>query len=88
MANIKSSKKRVKIARKKTAENKSQKSELSTFIKKYKAAPTAELLSKVTCLLDKAVSSNIIHINKASRTKAKLSKLVPAPVEAPTAAAK
>jgi len=76
MANIKSAKKRILVSRKKTAVNKAQKSELNTYIKKYKAAPTAELLSKVTSLLDKAVQDNIIHENKANRQKAKLSKLI------------
>ena len=76
MANIKSAKKRILVTRKKTAENRSKKSELNTYIKKFKAAPSAELLSKVTSLLDKAVQDNIIHANKANRTKAKLAKLV------------
>jgi len=76
MANIKSAKKRIEVTRKKTAVNKSQKSELNTFIKKYKMKPTQEGLSHVTSLLDKAVAANIIHQNKANRTKAKLAKLI------------
>ena len=76
MANIKSAEKRIKITRAKTARNKSQKSELNTFIKKYKANPTAELYSKVTSLLDKAATDNIIHQNKANRQKARLAKLM------------
>ena len=76
MANIKSAKKRIKTIEKKTANNKSQKSELATFIKKYKTAPSKELYAKVTSLLDKAAQDNIIHANKASRQKAKLAKLL------------
>jgi len=74
MANIKSAKKRIKITEAKEARNKSQKSKLKTYIKKYEATPTQELLSEVTSLLDRAVSDNIIHQNKASRMKARLSK--------------
>ena len=85
MANIKSSKKRIKVSEKKTAENRAQKSELSTFIKKYKAKPGEELYSKVTSLLDKAVQDNIIHANKANRNKAKLAKLLPQPKKKKTA---
>jgi len=75
MANIKSAQKRIKVTERKTARNKSQKSELNTYIKKYKASPSPELLSKVTSLLDRAVSDNLIHMNKANRTKARLSKI-------------
>ena len=78
MANIKSAKKRIKVIRKKTAENASKKSELKTYIKKFRANPSAELLSKVTSLLDKAAQDSIIHANKANRIKAQLSKLLAA----------
>ena len=74
MANIKSAKKRIGVTAKKTAENRAKKSELSTFIKKYKAAPTKELLQEVTSLLDRAAQDNLIHKNKADRLKATLSK--------------
>ena len=76
MANIKSAKKRIATAEKKRVQNKSKKSELNTCIKKYKSAPSAELLQKCTSLLDKAVQDNIFHINKANRHKAKLSKML------------
>jgi len=76
MANIKSAKKRIAVSEKKAARNKSQKSELSTYIKKYKAVPSAELYAQVTSLLDRAAQDNIIHMNKANRTKAKLAKLL------------
>ena len=79
MANIKSAKKRIAVTQKKSARNRSQKSELVTYIKKYRTAPTPELLSKVTSLLDKATQDNLIHANKANRIKAKLAKINPAP---------
>ena len=75
MANIKSAKKRIAITEKKTAVNRRKKSELNTYIKKYKAEPSPELFAKVTSLLDKAAQDNIIHQNKANRIKAKLSPL-------------
>jgi small subunit ribosomal protein S20 len=76
MANIKSAKKRIGVTEKKTAENRSKKSELNTFIKKYRVAPSAELLSTIFGLLDKAAAENIIHTNKANRLKGDLSKLL------------
>ncbi|MCL2587098.1 MAG: 30S ribosomal protein S20 [Firmicutes bacterium] len=78
MANIKSSKKRIKVAETKRLQNKAQKSELSTYTKKFKAAPTAEGYNRVVSLLDKAAQDNVIHANKAARHKSKLAKLVPA----------
>jgi len=76
MANTKSAKKRIGVTSKKTEQNKSQKSALNTAIKKFKAAPTAEGLGDCVSLIDKAAQDNIIHHNKANRTKANLSKLV------------
>ena len=78
MANIKSSKKRIKVAEKKRVQNKAQKSELATFVKKYKATPSADGYNHVVSLLDKAAMDNVIHANKAARHKAKLVKLLPA----------
>jgi len=76
MANIKSAQKRIEIIEKKTALNRSQKSELNTNIKKFKSNPTAEGLSNVFSLLDRATADNVIHANKSNRLKAGLSKLV------------
>jgi len=82
MANIKSSKKRIGVAEKKRVQNKSTKSEISTFVKKYKAAIDAKnaeeikaLQSKCFSLLDAAAQDNVIHANKAARQKAKLAKM-------------
>jgi small subunit ribosomal protein S20 len=76
MANIKSAQKRILVTRKKTANNRADKTELATAIKKFKSSPTAELYSVVTSMLDKAAGSNIIHANKANRVKAQLAALV------------
>jgi len=76
MANIKSAEKRIRVTAKKTAANRSQKSELNTFIKKYRAHPDADTLAMVTSLLDQAAQKNIIHENKANRLKGKLAALL------------
>lgn len=77
MANIKSAEKRILVNQKKTAQNKAQKSELNTYIKKFKTSVTAkeftlaeELYITVTKLLDKAAQDSVIHKNKADRQKA------------------
>jgi small subunit ribosomal protein S20 len=78
MANIKSAKKRIKVTEKKTAVNRAQKSQLNTYIKKFRAAPSKDTLATVVSLIDKASQDCIIHSNKADRLKARLSKLVSA----------
>jgi len=78
MANIKSAKKRVKTSEKAAERNKSQKSALNTYIKKFKAEPTQAGLEQVISLIDKASQDNLMHTNKANRLKARYSKLVPA----------
>jgi len=82
MANIKSSKKRIGVAEKKRVQNKSTKSEISTYIKKFKAAVESKnaeeiktLQAKCFSLLDAAAQDNVIHANKAAREKAKLAKM-------------
>jgi len=81
MANIKSSKKRIKVAESARVRNKATTSEISTYIKKFNAAvekkdkaQVAELHSKCQSLLDAAAQDGVIHQNKAARRKAKLAK--------------
>lgn len=83
MPNIKSAEKRVKIIEKKTLENKSVKSKIATYIKKFKVAvenkdvQVAEIaFNDVVSLMDKAASENIIHKNSADRRKAHFAKLL------------
>ena len=85
MANIKSAKKRIDVAEKKRVQNKSKKSEINTFVKKFNAAAAAgdkvragELLSECYSLLDAAAGDGIIHMNKAARVKGQLAKKMPA----------
>ena len=79
MANIKSAKKRILVAEKKTARNKMVKSALKTAIKKFEAAVSAnnaeeakELFVKVTKALDMAAQKGVVHKNMAARKKSRL----------------
>lgn len=79
MANIKSAKKRIEVINRQTMENKSYKSKIATYIKKYKSAVdnneenAATLLSETFSLIDSAVSKGIIQKATANRKKARLS---------------
>ena len=79
MANIKSAKKRIEVIDRRTAENKSYKTKIATYIKKYKAAVDAndenasKLLSEAFSLIDSAVSKGILQKATANRKKARLS---------------
>lgn len=79
MANIKSAKKRILIIEKKTAVNKSRKSEVKTYIKKFETAlnegkldEAKSLLSIVQKKLYQAASKNLVHKNAAARKVSRL----------------
>ncbi|MBN2261154.1 MAG: 30S ribosomal protein S20 [Clostridiales bacterium] len=81
MANIKSAEKRIKVIAKKTAINKSRKSELKTVIKKFNEAvdsgdkTLAENRFKLAeKTLMQTAKDNTIHKNAASRKVSRLSK--------------
>ena len=83
MANIKSAKKRIRVAAKRQARNKHIKSGTKTAIKKVTAAAGAgdamaakELLIQAVSAIDKAASKGVYHKNTAARKKSKLTKLV------------
>ncbi len=81
MPNIKSAKKRVKVIKAKTLQNKMFRTQLRTEIKKYeaalvsgdKAAAQATYVAAVK-KLDKAVAHNIMHKNAAAHKKSKFTK--------------
>lgn len=83
MANIKSSKKRIKIAAKKTLQNKMIKSRTKTIVKKLvsaiktndKALASAELKNSIKAI-DMACTKGIYHKKNASRQKSRLTKAV------------
>ena len=83
MPNIKSAEKRVKIIEKKTLQNKSVKSKISTYAKKFKVAvankdiaASEAAFKDVVSLLDKAACDNVIHKNSADRKKALYAKML------------
>lgn len=79
MANIKSSKKRVVVARTRAQRNKSQNTALKTAIKRaHKAdADNKEALVKHAIKkVDQAAAKGLIHKNNAARKKSALAKLL------------
>lgn len=56
------------------AQNEKKEKELKSLIKKMRKSPSAEIFNKLTSTLDKAVKTNLIHLNKAGRLKSRLSK--------------
>jgi len=79
MANIKSAKKRIEVIDRQTMENKSYKTKIATYVKKYKLAVdnkeenASQLLSETFSLIDSAVSKGILQKATANRKKARLS---------------
>ena len=79
MPNIKSAKKRVKVAEAKNLRNRMFKSQLKTTIKKFDAAATegnkenAEAAYKAAVKsVDRAVSKGLLHKNNAARKKSSM----------------
>ena len=79
MANIKSAKKRILVIDKKTALNRTRKSEIKTYIKKFDTAiengeveQAKELLKVIESKLDRAAAKNTVHRNAASRKVSRL----------------
>lgn len=83
MANIKSAKKRIKVAATKTLRNKAIKSGVKTAIKKVDAAVAAgdkelaqaNLLNAIS-VIDKATTKGVYHKNTSSRKVSRLTKAV------------
>ncbi len=83
MANIKSAKKRILVAKTRNERNKSIKSAVKTAIKKVDAAVAANdkeaasaALLAATSAIDKATSKGVYHKNTASRKVSRLAKAV------------
>lgn len=81
MANIKSSQKRIEVAKRNNLRNKARKSEIKTYIKKFEAAVEAgnleearEIFKVVDKKLKQAESKNVIHKNRVAATTSKLAK--------------
>lgn len=81
MANIKSAKKRIEITKNRTIMNKSKKTEIKTYIRKFETALNAgnieearELIKAIDKKLKRAAQKNIIHDNAAARKISTLTK--------------
>ncbi len=83
MPNIKSAKKRVLVAEKKTLENRMIKSKIATLTKKVKTLVSnnqideaEKLLPEVVAYIDSAANKGVIHQNNAARKVSNITKLV------------
>ena len=80
MANHKSALKRIRSNNAKRLRNKYQHKTTRTFVKRLKdttdKSEAQGLLKQVISMIDKLAKNNIIHRNKASNNKSKLTKLV------------
>ena len=83
MANIKSAKKRVLVAKRNADRNKAVRSRVKTFVKKVYAAVEAgdkslaqEALKAATVELDKATSKGVYHKNTTSRKISRMTLMV------------
>ncbi len=81
MANIKSQIKRIKTNRQATERNKAVKSELKTWIRRFREAADSgqveqaqEALKVASTKLDKAVSKGVIHANQAANKKSAMAR--------------
>jgi small subunit ribosomal protein S20 len=81
VANINSQLKRIKTNRVATERNKAVKSELKTWIRKFReaadagdAAAAKDALATASKKLDKAVSKGVIHANQAANKKSAMAK--------------
>ena len=81
MANIKSQIKRIKQNEKARQRNKAVKSELRTYVRKFRQAAEAGDVEEATVALrvasrklDKAVSKGVIHKNQAANRKSAIAK--------------
>ena len=79
MPNIKQQEKRMKQAEKRRIRNKSRKTEIRTYIKRFETAlqrgdreESEEYLNQAIRALDRAASDGIIHKNNAANHKSRL----------------
>ena len=71
---LKQARKKMRHDKKRTLQNKDKKIALKKLVKSMRKAPSASNLTAVFSKLDKAVKTHLIHKNKASRLKSRLSK--------------
>lgn len=71
-----SAKKKLRADRKRESANKKMDAFVKLSIKKAQRKPTTKSIQEAFRIIDKSVKKNIIHKNKASRIKSRLSKLL------------
>ena len=83
LANIKSAKKRIEVIKTKTAINKSRKSAIKTYIRKFNDAldsnnvdEAKQILKTIEKRLDRAAAKGTMHKNTAARKVSNLAKRV------------
>ena len=76
MPAIKSARKKLRADKKRTSANKKMEALINVSIKKTKRKPIPKNIQEAFSAIDKGVKKNIIHKNKASRLKSRLSKLI------------
>jgi small subunit ribosomal protein S20 len=75
MPNIKSAKKKMRQDKKRQELNKAYKNRYKKAVKVLVSKPTKKQLIETVSLVDKAAKKGVIHKNKASRLKSRLSKI-------------
>lgn len=70
---IKSAIKKLRQAKVKTERNRKVKRNLKELTDKFKKSPTPKLFASLSSALDKAAKTHVLHSNKASRLKSRLS---------------
>ncbi len=73
---LKSSKKALKVSRRRKDENDTLRKNLRNAVKALRASPTTASLKKVYSLLDRSAKKHVMHKNRAARLKSGFSKLV------------
>jgi small subunit ribosomal protein S20 len=74
---LKSSRKALRRDRRRTVTNQKIKENLKAVLKKTRKNPLPKNLTEAFRFLDRAAKKKLIHPNKASRLKSRLSKLLP-----------
>ncbi len=74
MPRIKSAKKAMRQARKRTLHNRAQRSSIKTAVKKARAEMTPETVAEAIRVLDRGARKGQIHRNAAARKKSRLVK--------------
>lgn len=73
---LKSSKKALKVAKRRKTENDTLRKKLRLAQKSFGASPSKETLKKVFSAIDTAAKNHIFHKNKAAHLKSQFSKLL------------